>query len=142
MGIKAQYSMIDPALMKQRTNSFDFQMTHYIRSLSLSPGTEQFTYWGTQAAKTEGSRNWPGITSPAIDAVMEKIVTATDAEEFTADVKVLDRLLTAGRYVIPIWYADRARVAHVKELRYPEHLPLYGDWIGFLPDLWWYEASE
>ena len=20
-------------------------------------------------------------------------------------------------------------------------LPMYGDWIGFLPDVWWYEAQ-
>ena len=33
-----------------------------------------------------------------------------------------------------------ARIAHVKELKYPvDSLPIYGDWIGFQPDVWWYE---
>jgi peptide/nickel transport system substrate-binding protein len=27
----------------------------------------------------------------------------------------------------------------VKELKYPEALPIYGDFIGWMPDVWWYE---
>jgi peptide/nickel transport system substrate-binding protein len=30
-------------------------------------------------------------------------------------------------------------VAHAKELHFPETLPMYGDWLGFQPELWWYE---
>jgi len=26
-------------------------------------------------------------------------------------------------------------------LRYPQTLPIYGDWIGFQPDVWWYEKN-
>ena len=52
---------------------------------------------------------------------------------------VVDRVLTTGRYVIPLWYAPVSRIAHVKELHYPAHTPLYGDWPGFLPEVWWWE---
>ena len=61
-----------------------------------------------------------------------------DAE---AAVRALDRVLTAGRYVMPIWYSDRARIAHRKELKYPAKIPLYGDWLGFQRDTWWYQAD-
>ena len=53
--------------------------------------------------------------------------------------KALDRVLTSGRYVIPIWYQQVGRIAHSKALHYPEKLPLYGDWIGFQPEVWWYQ---
>ena len=56
-----------------------------------------------------------------------------------AAVKALDRVLTSGRYVIPSWHSPISRIAHVKELKYPPELPMYGDWIGFQPDVWWYE---
>jgi peptide/nickel transport system substrate-binding protein len=56
-------------------------------------------------------------------------------------VKALDRILTAGRYVIPIHTSSFSRLAHVKEIKYPDRLPMYGDWIGFLPNVWWYEAQ-
>ena len=60
-------------------------------------------------------------------------------EDYRAAVKALDRTLVSGRYIIPIWHQPIARLAHVKELRYSQNLPMYGDWIGFQPDVWWYE---
>jgi peptide/nickel transport system substrate-binding protein len=41
--------------------------------------------------------------------------------------------------VIPFWYSNVSRMAHKKELHYPARLPIYGDWLGFLPDVWWYQ---
>ncbi len=139
LGITATVTMIDSAQMKVRTNAYDFDMTHYIRSLSLSPGNEQLLYWGSAGVTAEGTRNWPGINSRAVDGLIATMVGATNEEDFTSAVRALDRVLTAGRYVIPIWYADRARIAHKATLHYPERLPVYGDWLGFQPDLWWYE---
>lgn len=139
LGIEARVAMIDSAQMRARTIAYDFDMTHYIRSLSLSPGNEQLLYWGSAAAAAEGTRNWPGISSPAVDAMIAEMVNAATPEDFRAAVEALDRLLTAGRYVVPIWYSDRARIAHRAALKYPENLPLYGDWLGFQPDIWWYQ---
>jgi peptide/nickel transport system substrate-binding protein len=52
-------------------------------------------------------------------------------------VQALDRVLTTGRYVIPFWFSDRSLIAHKAELAHPEALPVYGDWIGWLPEVWW-----
>lgn len=41
--------------------------------------------------------------------------------------------------MIPLWYSPVARIAHRADLTHPERLPLYGDWTGFLPDVWWQE---
>lgn len=139
LGIEARVTLQDAALVKTRTNAFDFDMTHFIRSLSLSPGNEQLLYWGSAAARVEGSRNWPGIESPAVDGLIAAMLAASTPETFTVATRALDRVLVTGRYVIPIWYSDRSRIAHRRELHYPARLPLYGDWLGFLPDLWWYE---
>jgi peptide/nickel transport system substrate-binding protein len=43
----------------------------------------------------------------------------------------------AGRYVIPIYHNGPSRIAHKSNLRYPSKTPLYGDRIGFFPDVWW-----
>ncbi|MBT8419161.1 MAG: ABC transporter substrate-binding protein, partial [Silicimonas sp.] len=114
-------------------------MTWFERGLSLSPGNEQNLYWGSEAADTEGSRNLMGMKSPAAEAMIEALLTSESQEDFLAAVRALDRILTAGRYVVPIWYNPAARIAHARELRYPETLPMYGDWIGFQPDVWWHE---
>ena len=71
--------------------------------------------------------------------MIESMLQAREHEDFVAAVKALDRLLTTGRYVIPTWYSDHSKIAHRKELRFPDRIPIYGDWLGFQPDVWWYE---
>ncbi len=139
LGIDARVTTVDSAQYKERTTNYDFQMTHYIRSLSLSPGNEQTLYWGSKGVTEPVTRNWMGMNSPAAEALIANMVAAKNPDEFVASVQALDRVLTSGRYVIPIWYSDVSRIAHRKELNFPERLPLYGDWPGFQPEVWWYQ---
>jgi len=141
LGITAKVTMVDDAQYRQRTNDYAFDMTHYIRSLSLSPGNEQMLYWGSAGVTEPGTRNWMGMNSPAAEAMISQMLSAPDAAGFTDATQALDRVLTSGRYVIPIWYSDMSRLAYRKELKFPDHIPLYGDWIGFQPDTWWYDAN-
>lgn len=139
-GIEAKVTMLDSAQMKTRTDAYDFDMTYIIRTLSLSPGNEQFLYWGAENADVEGSRNWMGVKSPAIDAMIATMLAAKGQQEFTTATQALDRVLTAGRYVVPFWFADRNLIVHRKELKHPETVQLYGDWgNSYLPALWWYQ---
>jgi peptide/nickel transport system substrate-binding protein len=137
LGIEARVTTVDDAQYKERTNAYNFDMTHYIRSLSLSPGNEQTLYWGSGGVTEPGTRNWMGMASPAAEAMIEAMLNAPSQEEFVAATRALDRVLTAGRYVVPLWYAPVSRIAHKRHLRYPDRLPLYGDWLGFQPELWW-----
>lgn len=141
LGIQARLTKVDDAQYKDRTTNYDFEMTHYIRSLSLSPGNEQLLYWGAAGVTEPGTRNWMGVNSPAVEAMIAAMLKAPNTDEFTAATKALDRVLTSGRYVIPIWYSDVSRLAYSADLKYSEKVPLYGDWSGFLPDTWWYEAK-
>jgi len=137
LGITATLNKIDDAQYKERTTAYDFDMTHYIRGVSLSPGNEQLLYWGMAGVTEPGTRNWMGVNSPAVEAMIAALLKAPDIAEFGAATRALDRVLTSGRYVIPIWYSDRSRLAHSAAIHYPEKLPVYGDWTGFLPDTWW-----
>jgi peptide/nickel transport system substrate-binding protein len=139
LGITATINTVDSAQYKERTGTYQFEMTHYVRSLSLSPGNEQTLYWGAAGVTEPNTRNWMGMNSPAADAMIANMLATSDPAEYAASVQALDRVLTTGRYVIPIWYSPVSRLAHRKELRYPDRLPLYGDWIGFQPDVWWYQ---
>ena len=139
LGIDARVQTVDDAQYKERTNAYNFDMTHYIRSLSLSPGNEQMLYWGSAGVTEPGTRNWMGINSPAAEAMIKAMLNAPDQQGFIDATQALDRILTAGRYVVPMWYSNVSRLAHRKELKFPERLPLYGDWLGFQPDVWWFE---
>ena len=141
VGITPTITVVDSAQYKERTDNFDFGMTYYRRGLSLSPGNEQLQYWGIEAASTAGSRNWMGATNPATEAMIDALLNAETQDGFRAATRALDRTLTTGRYVIPVWHNPQSYIAHVKELRYPNELPIYGDWLGFQPDVWWWEEE-
>ncbi|MEO0486322.1 MAG: extracellular solute-binding protein [Pseudomonadota bacterium] len=139
LGITVQVDKVDAAQHKDRVTNYDFDMAYYRRGVSLSPGNEQFLYWGGAGVTEPGTRNLMGMDVPAAEAMIDTFLNAASQDDFRAAVKALDRILMAGRYVIPIQHFSTGRVAHAKELRYPERLPMYGDWIGFQPDVWWYE---
>lgn len=141
MGITATINKVESAQYKERTNVYDFDMTYYRRGLSLSPGNEQYAYWGKDGITEPGSRNWMGMNSPAAEAMIGTMLTSDSRDEFLASVRALDRILTSGRYVIPIYQWNISRIAHAKELKYPANMPIYGDWIGWQPDVWWYEDN-
>ncbi|WP_407658895.1 extracellular solute-binding protein [Marivivens aquimaris] len=139
VGIKATVDAVDSAQYKERTDNFDFDMTYYRRGLSLSPGNEQYGYYGSEYADTVGSRNLMGVKSEAVDAMINQMLTSESQSDFVAAVKAMDRALTAGRYVIPTYQWNISRIAYDANLRYPEDIPIFGDWPGWQPDVWWYE---
>lgn len=139
LGIRVRLVQIDPAQYVERTNSYDFDMTHMLRLMSLSPGNEQLLYWGAQGVDQPGSRNLAGVNDPAVEAMIAAMLEATDPEDFIAATRALDRVLMAGRYAIPFWYPAHSRLAIARNLHFPQYLPIYGDWTGFLPEVWWFE---
>ncbi|KAE9628485.1 extracellular solute-binding protein [Parasedimentitalea maritima] len=141
LGIIITTETVDNAQYVARQNDYDFDMTRYRRDLSLSPGNEQFLYWGRSGVTQTGTRNLMGVDSPAVEALIPEMLNAISAEHFISAVRALDRALTTGRYVIPIWQFDKGRIAHAKELQFPDRLPLYGDRLGFMPDVWWYQPN-
>lgn len=139
MGLQPTVTSVEPSQYTERTNAYQFDMAWYTRALSLSPGNEQTLYWGAKGVTEPGSRNWMGMNSPAAEAIIAKMVDSTAVEDFTTATQALDRILTAGRFVVPIWYSKVSRLAYSKHLHHPQMLPVYGDWPGFMPDVWWYE---
>lgn len=139
LGIVVKVQIVDAAQYNERRNDYDFDMIVNTWNQSLSPGNEQRLYWGRDGVTEPGTRNYAGIDSPAAEAMIADMLATKDPAEFTAAVQALDRVLTTGRYVIPFWFADKSLIAHKADLHYPAHLPVYGDWIGWLPEVWWHQ---
>ncbi|NOD95980.1 ABC transporter substrate-binding protein [Ruegeria sp. HKCCD6228] len=140
LGIRVTTEQVDNAQYVGRTSELDFDVTTFRRALSLSPGNEQRLYWGSETADAPGTRNLMGVSSPTVDAMIDAMLASKTREDFTSATRALDRVLTAGRYVIPIWSFDIGRIAHVKDLKHPEILPIYGDGPQYMPEVWWYDA--
>ena len=141
LGIQMTISTVDNAQYAARELDYDFDMAAYRRSASLSPGNEQKLYWGANGVTTPGTRNLMGMNSPAAEAMIDKMLTARSREDFIFATRALDRILSAGRYVIPIWSYGPDRIAHAKELKYPDTIPIYGAQLVWSPEVWWYEEE-
>ena len=137
VGITPSVAQVDSAQYKERTDAYDFDMTYYRRGLSLSPGNEQYLYFGSENADTPGGRNLMGVSSPAVDGLIGKLLTSESQDDFLAAARALDRTLTAGRYVIPIYQWNISRLAYNADLTYPDKMPIFGDWPGWQPNVWW-----
>ena len=79
---------------------------------SLSPGNEQRWFWGSAAADQPGSPNLAGIKNPAIDALIEQVISAPDRDQLITRVHALDRVLLWNYYVIPQFYMGADRLAY------------------------------
>ena len=141
VGITPTISVVDAAQMKERTDAYDFDMTYTRIGLSLSPGNEQYLYWGREGADVPGGRNLMGVKSEAVDAMINLLLTSESRDDFLAATQGLDRILTAGRYVIPIYQWNISRIAHDANLHFPDTMPIFGDWPGWQPDVWWWSEE-
>ena len=137
LGIAVDVTRVDAAQFRERRDAFDFDMVYERYGLSLSPWNEQYSYWGCDTRDTQGSRNLMGACHPAIEAMIGRMLTSDSQDDYVAAVRALDRVLTAQRYVVPFFHNPVSRIAHSAELRFPDVIPIYGDWIGWQPDVWW-----
>jgi peptide/nickel transport system substrate-binding protein len=108
-------------------------MIEYRWEQSLSPGNEQSFYFGSAAADQEGSLNYMGVRSPAIDALIADLLSERDRGSFVDAVRALDRVLISGCYVVPLFYLPAQWVARWSYISHPARTSLY----GYIPETWW-----
>lgn len=133
VGINISIRQVDDSQFQRRTKEYDYDMIIGTYSASLSPGAEQTWRWGTKSTNVPGTFNLAGANDPAIDAVIEAIVQAREADDFISAVRAMDRVLISGHYVIPTYHLGKQWLAHWKHLEHPEKTPLYGNRFP----VWW-----
>ena len=140
IGIAVRVRLVDEVQYQRRRQSFDFDMMLGTWTASPSPGAEQRSRWGSASARQDASFNLPGVASPAVDAAIAAILAARSSEDFDAAVRVLDRLLLSGFYVIPLFHSADQWVAYAASLGRPAEVPLFG-LNNLTPlELWWHKA--
>jgi peptide/nickel transport system substrate-binding protein len=136
-GIDAKVRLVDDVQYEQRLLSFDFDMIEFRWEQSLSPGNEQSFYFGSAAADAQGSRNYMGARSPAVDAMIAALLAARGRADFVDAVRALDRVLISGDYVVPLFYLPEQWVARQAYIKHPARTSL----SGYLPETWWRQPA-
>ena len=138
LGIAASVRTVDASQYRRRTDTFDYDAIIGGFGQSESPGNEQRDFWGSEAAKREGSRNAIGLADPAIDELVEQLIAAPDRKSLVAHTRALDRALLWGRYVVPNWYIGADRIAYWDKFGKPSVVPKNGVQI----DAWWFDPAK
>lgn len=138
LGFAVNYKVIDFAILQKRMDVFDFEIISNRNVGSESPGTELLERFGSKAADTEGSGNVIGLKNPAVDALLDQIVTAQTRAELIPRLRVLDRLLRWGHYAVPHWYSSIHRVAYrAGKFGQPASAPRYYQPEFWVTGTWW-----
>ena len=139
LGIDARSRQIDSSQYQLRRDNYDFDVVMQRYSLSLTPGIEVRSYWSSDFAKVPGGRNLSGISSPAIDALIEQVIAAPTREAQIVAARALDRVLRAGHYWVPQWHKNVHNLAFWDKFAWPETKPKYDR--GVLATWWAAEAA-
>lgn len=125
LGIDARSRQIDSSQYQLRRDNYDFDVVMQRYSLGLTPGIEVRSYWSSDFAKVPGGRNLSGISSPAIDALIEQVIAAPTREAQIVAGRALDRVLRAGHYWVPQWHKNVHNLAFWDKFAWPETKPKY-----------------
>ena len=137
IGIAVRVRLVDEVQYQRRRQGFDFDVMLGTWAATPSPGAEQRSRWSSASARQEASFNLPGVSSPAVDAAISAILAAKTSDDFVDAVRVLDRLLLSGFYVVPLYHSGDQWVAYSSTLGRPDRVPLFGLNNMTPVELWW-----
>jgi microcin C transport system substrate-binding protein len=139
LGIEARSRIVDAAQYQRRMDEFDFDIASRNLGGSLVPGDSLRAVYGSEAARTNGSRNIGGIADPAVDAMIEHVGRADTYAEVVVAARCLDRILRAGRYWVPMWWNPTDWLAYWDMFSRPEVKPKFASGA---PGTWWFDTEK
>ena len=138
LGVTLRFRPVDFALYQQRLQKFDFDVTTIAYAGTANPGQEYADLFGSQAADTEDSGNLAGVKSPAVDALLDRMVSAKTKPDYLAACHALERVITHSHVFIPQWYSGTHRMAYnAWRLERPTVTPPYFRGETWAIDTWW-----
>ena len=138
LGVTLRFRPVDFALYQQRLQKFDFDVTTIAYAGTANPGQEYADLFGSQAADTEDSGNLAGVKSPAVDALLDRMVSAKTKPDYLAACRALERVITHSHVFIPQWYSGTHRMAYnAWRLERPTVTPPYFRGETWAIDTWW-----
>jgi len=139
LGIIARIRTVDSAQYQSRLTSFDYDVTIARWFNSLSPGNEQLYFWGCNASKQQGSRNYAGICDNVVDKLASAIPAARTRADLVATTRALDRVLMSGYYIVPFYHLGVTQIAYWSDrLNHSNITPLYGPIL----ESWWSQLPQ
>ena len=137
LGINTTIRLVDTPQYIERVRRFDYDMIVDTYPQTLSPSHEQIGYWGSPSADRQGSLNTAGIKNPVVDQILNELGNAQNRLAVINITRVLDRVLRAEYYMVPLYGLVGNRVVYWDQYRVPKTTPNYD--LGL--DYWWIDQA-
>ena len=113
IGIEATIRLVDPSQFQSRLDSYDFDIVGVAASFTASPTAESIHFLlHSESADRNGTRNYPGIKSDVLDALIDKMKDVKTRKELVIILRAIDRVLRPTHLWIPNWHSANHRVAY------------------------------
>ncbi|MBA1202642.1 ABC transporter substrate-binding protein [Pseudomonas capeferrum] len=133
IGIDLQIRNVDSAQYVNRLMARDYDMIVTGYPVTLSPGAELYSYFGSAAAHDPGSNNLMVLRDPAVDRLIDGLVRADSQAAMQRHARALDRVLQWNYYWIPNYYPPGSSTAWWNRFGLPRVQPAYDEGL----DSWW-----
>ncbi|WP_036594862.1 extracellular solute-binding protein [Ottowia thiooxydans] len=138
LGIRLKFSSVDFALYQQRVDKFEYDMISLNIPGSSYPGQEMEQLFGSKTVDVEGSASYAGVKSPAVDALVKRVVSARNLQELLPACHALDRVIMHSHYHIPQWTLSSHRLVYnAHKLAYQPPMPPYARAEEWVMSTWW-----
>lgn len=139
IGIDASIRIVDDAQYQSRRKSFNYDILSSRFGSDVTPGTGLRVFFGTGSADAPGSFNVSGVKSPAIDSLIEQVISSNSRKDLDIAGRALDRVLRAEHFWVPNWHKASHWIAHWDRYGRPAIKPKYDRGIV---DTWWYDTAK
>jgi microcin C transport system substrate-binding protein len=138
LGIDLVIREVDDAQYVNRIRARDYDMVSLGWGQSDSPGNEQRSFWGSEAADLPSSRNFAGLKDPVVDALIEQLIAAPTRQDLVTRTRALDRVLLSHHFIVPNWHLSADRILYWNKFSRPAVVPAHGTSFN----TWWWDDEK
>ena len=138
LGVAASIRALDITQYTNRVRRHDYEALVQSNDFLMPPTLELRSNFHSSAANQEGTRNYTGVSHPAVDHLIGRAEAAETLDEMIAACRALDRVMLWQHYLIPLYAYDARRTVYWDKFGVPpepRYRPAY-------PDGWWYDEAK
>lgn len=139
-GVKVTIENTDLAGWSSRMDDFNFTLTWCAWGGGILKDPEPM--WHSKYANQKMQHNYPGVSLPEVDVLIEKQKTIFNVEERHSIVRKIDQMIHKQHPYVLLWHLPSTRLLYWNKFGMPE-MPL-GKYSGeaFATDYWWFDPSK
>src|SRR5688500_9269776 len=148
LGIEIDFRAVDAAQMRHLVRNYDYDILCYRENFAPlpTPGAGLAMIWSSQAADTPNQWNYSGISDPAIDDAVARVIAATDRRTVVDSLRAVDRITRFQYYAIPLQHSyptpvGQLSISYWDKFGRPRIEPTW-NFPFWSADTWWVDPAR